>query len=158
VRSAGFSGFKKIRRLRFSDFSIVPDDPGIYLVVCNRSYRKKFLEKSLGGHFKKRDPTVPTCRLEASWVRGTAVLYIGQAGGGKSNETLRKRLKSYIRFGSGEPTAHWGGRLIWQLSDCDVLLVCWKRVLSSDPLEVEARLIREFKAVYSTRPFANLRG
>ena len=83
-------------------------------------------------------------------------IYIGKAGGPNSNATLRKRLKQYIRFGSGEAVGHGGGRYIWQLEDADQLLFCWKAC--ADAEELEKALIATFKKCHDgKRPFANLK-
>ena len=73
--------------------------------------------------------------------------------------TLRKRIGQYIRFGSGEPVGHWGGRYIWQLEDADNLLFCWRAVKESeDAEEFESELIADFNVQYGGfRPFANLK-
>ena len=95
--------------------------------------------------------------LERNWVNGAAVIYIGKAGGGSSSATLRRRLKSFLRFGEGHPVGHWGGRFIWQLQDAGSLLFCWRHVGDSDARELERDLIRDFVRMFGTRPFANLR-
>ena len=61
-----------------------------------------------------------------------------------------------MKFGSGKPVGHRGGRYIWQLADADDLVVCWK-VLSTDPREYERQMISDFKTAHNGyRPFANL--
>ena len=132
VRSAGFSGFKQVRDLREANCDSVPDVAGVYLVARDPSSPPKFMPRSRGGKFKDRNPTLPLQELEANWVDGAAVLYIGKAGGGGSRNTLRKRIRSFMRFGGGHPVGHWGGRLIWQLDGCDSLIICWRRSGSSD--------------------------
>lgn len=61
-----------------------------------------------------------------------------------------------MRFGSGVACAHWGGRFVWQLADCDELLVAWKPLLTDDPRRVEQQLLRQFVMTYGKLPFANL--
>ena len=117
-----------------------------------------FVPEGSGGHFKGRNPNVPAGELQANWVKDTCVVYIGKAGGGTSRATLRKRIGQYIRFGSGEPVGHWGGRYIWQLEDADDLLFCWRAAKESeDAKDLESKLIADFKSQYGgARPLANL--
>jgi len=157
VQEGGFGGFKTAPELRESGLTEVPSAPGVYMVCRGPATRPEFAAKSSGGKFKGRDPTVDLATLEANWVLGSAVLYIGKAGGGVSSATLRKRLKSYLRFGAGDPVGHWGGRLIWQLGDLDSLLFCWRRAGDADARELERELLQEFTRTYGVRPFANLR-
>jgi len=152
VRLAGFTGFLPPPVLYRSNCSQIPPLPGIYLVLRATSLPPQFTPLNRGGHFKGRDPTLPISTLQARWVPGTAVLYIG-----KASTSLRRRLSSYIKFGYGHPVGHWGGRLIWQLTDCDQLLLCWQPVVGTDPREMERLLIEEFVEKYGRLPFANLR-
>ncbi len=96
---------------------------------------------------------MPVSRLETEWVPGAHAVYIGKA------DDAHTRLKTYGRFGQGEPIAHWGGRLIWQLPEAQELLVAWHIITwGEDPREYERRLIKHFAASYGgKRPFANLR-
>jgi hypothetical protein len=80
----------------------------------------RFAERSCGGWFKGKDPTVPQEDLTANWVDDAEVVYIGKA------DQLKRRLTQFADFGAGKPVGHWGGRLIWQLTNVDRLLVAWK--------------------------------
>ncbi len=123
------------------------------MVVRTSTEKPKFLTEGTGGHFKHKDPNVGINELEANWVEGTCVVYIGKAS------SLAKRLEQYLRFGEGKPVGHWGGRYIWQLADAKELLFCWLPLPSTmDPEEIEHELISTFRAQYwDCRPFANLR-
>lgn len=99
----------------------------------------EFLDKSTGGWFKGRDPSVPIDRLKAKWIDEAHVLCIGKADPGRTSARgIRVRLDEYLRFGQGEPVGHWGGRYMWQLVDADQLLVCWKPC--AHPPDEETRL------------------
>jgi len=148
-----FQGFRTIKELK-QEFNDIPDKQGVYLVLFKKD-QPEFLERSIGGHFKGRDPTVPIEKLQSNWIPNEEVIYIGQAGGNGSNATLRKRLKQYLQFGSGKPVGHWGGRYIWQLKDSDELVIAWKETLE-DPYIMESVMIDKFKEKYGARPFANL--
>ena len=108
-----------------------------------------FAERSCGGWFKGKDPTVPREALIANWVDGAEVVYIGKA------DQLKRRLTELADFGAGKPIGHWGGRLIWQLPNIGALLVAWKETPGRVPVEVEAELIEQFRLTYGKPPFAN---
>jgi hypothetical protein len=157
LKEAGFKGFLSIGYLRRTQLQDVPNEMGIYLILRNIEDPPVFLEKSPGGHFKGRDPTLPIKKLRQNWVEGTPVLYIGKAGAHRQNTTLRKRVDKYLKFGEGRPVAHWGGRLIWQVANSERFLVCWKETPHQHPREAEKTLIAQFKRKYKgQRPFANL--
>ena len=89
--------------------------------------------------------------LKNNWVTGTNILYIGMTG-----SSLRRRIKQYMQFGEGKPVGHRGGCYIWQMEDCDRLIICWKELAEELPGEYETMLIRSFKdADDGRRPFAN---
>ena len=154
IRQSGFDGFIPIATLQLSKCCDVSDKPGVYFVLRTSAAPPEFLDKSTGGPFKGRNPTVRISRLESKWVRDALVLYIGKAGPGKRC-TLRSRLKQYMQFGQGDPVGHWGGRYIWQLRHSGKLLLCWKVISDIDPRSVERDLIRRFEEVYHNMPFAN---
>lgn len=132
----------------------VPRQAGCYVVYRQAADPPSFLATSSGGRFKGKDPTVAHERMADEWIPNANVVYIGKA------DDLRTRLKAYARFGAGEPVAHWGGRLIWQLTDADDLLVAWHVVATSTPSrDLEKRLLAQFaKDHASRRPLANLTG
>jgi len=158
IRAQGFRGFFKVSQLQASGCGEVPEVPGVYLVIRTSMGRPRFLENSVGGCSKGKDPTVSVCQLEANWVDGPVVIYVGQAGGAESEATLRRRLRDFMGFGAGKPVGHYGGRYVWQLPGSKNLLICWKPTPKEDPAAVERQLIAEFKARYGKRPFANLQG
>jgi hypothetical protein len=148
----GFDGF-----LPFADLpgAGVPDREGVYVVFRDADDLPVFLERSAAGRFKGKDPSVGVARLRTEWVDGTGIMYVGRARAGKRGFTLNKRLDEYRRFGAGNPVAHWGGRLIWQLADQRELLVGWRAC--AHPADVEHDMIEEFRDMHGKLPFANLR-
>jgi hypothetical protein len=146
LEKAGFTGwlpFAEIRR------SACPTSGGVYVVIHDAESPVIFAQRSCGGWFKGQDPTVTSDTLNANWVDGAEVVYIGKAN------QLRRRLMQYADFGAGKPVGHWGGRLIWQLSTSDRLLVGWKETFDRIPVEVESELIASFRQAHGKPPFAN---
>jgi hypothetical protein len=153
LRAAGFSGFLTFRELRQDGgYATVPTSGGVYVVLRRDGQPPEFADVSAGGHFKRRDPTVPIGALEARWIDGATVLYVGKAN------ALRRRLREFSEFGLGRPIGHWGGRLIWQLVDAPDLVLAWKTARpGEDPFTMEARWIHRFREEHGGRvPFANL--
>lgn len=151
----GFLGGISIGTLQKSCDQVVAK-PGVYVVVRDSEARPRFLRVSKGGHFKGRNPTAPVAELRERWLSQPKVLYIGKAGGSSKRVTLQHRLRQYMRFGLGQPCAHWGGRHIWQLPDAKNLLVYWKPTPGRDPRLVEKAMLSKFVAKYGCLPYANL--
>ena len=127
ARAWGFVGFKTVAALK-KEVDCIPQTKGVYLVL-------------------NVDITV----LKNNWVTGTNILYIGMTG-----SSLRRRIKQYMQFGEGKPVGHRGGCYIWQMEDCDRLIICWKELAEELPGEYETMLIRSFKDAHDgRRPFAN---
>lgn len=154
LEAAGFVGWHTWDQLRKADYQPVPSEPLCYVVYRPSTAAPEFLDANQGGHFKGRDATRPIEILEAKWVTGAHTVYIGKANVGF------RRLKAYARFGAGEPTAHWGGRYIWQLADSEELLVAWHEISWQEPARAyEKRLLAHFGTMHEgRRPFANLAG
>ena len=150
----GFRGFKTVTYLKEKDWKRIPDHKGVYIVM-HGDPKPDFLEKSVGGHFKGKDPTISLDTLRKKWVDGAKILYIGQTGS-NSEGTLKERIKTLIEFGQSKPVGHWGGRYLWQLSYHQGLKISWMEI-KGDPLEVENALLSEFEILYGRLPFANLR-
>lgn len=151
IAKDGFSGFLTVSALQASACCEIPTEPGVYLVLLPDAVPPVFLDQSVGGRFKGRDPTVSIAELQRAWIPEATVLYIGKAAG-----SLRSRVLQYMRFGEGSPVGHWGGRYIWQLQEVGSLIFCWKLTQQENPSVVEGWLIKEFKRKYDGRiPFAN---
>jgi hypothetical protein len=68
LRRAGFEGFQCISDLQSSRCCDLPDKPGIYMVLTRNKESPRFLMKSVGGHFKGKEPSVPVGMLKQKWV------------------------------------------------------------------------------------------
>ena len=154
LKNNGFTGFVVFQQL---DLNNLPLNPGIYVVLKPEGFEPIFLAKSVGGHFKKKDPTLTQAELAREWVEDADVLYIGKAGAGRSgNRGLRKRIQELSDFGTGKPVGHWGGRILWQLAASPSLLIAWKELPASGVNSAEAALQAEFVSLHGRLPFANL--
>lgn len=158
LRNAGFKGFHTVRDLRISRLAAVPETAGVYLIVRPDRSPPEFLDISPAGYFKGRDPSVPLEELRGAWVAGSCTLYIGKAGGTRTQATLRSRLAAYLRHGHGARSAHWGGRAIWQLANGPDLLVAWYTATAEEPRDWERAMIAQFTEQYGRRPIANRTG
>jgi len=148
----GFEGFLPLGTV-LENLPAIPGKPGIYIVVRPDRFRPKFNARSLAGRFKDRDPTCPVEKLRKKWVPGATVIYVGKAGA-SANRSLRRRIRQLVRFGSGEPAAHWGGRALWQLEGIWDAQVAWK-MTNADPRTAERRMIKEFESQFGRLPYAN---
>ena len=146
LEAEGFVGWMPFPAIRAS---ACPSSGGVYVITYTGSDPVAFAERSCGGWFKGKDPTVAHEALAANWVDGAEVVYIGKA------DQLKRRLTQFADFGAGKPIGHWGGRLIWQLPNIDRLLVAWKETTGRVPVEVESELIAAFRQAHGKPPFAN---
>ncbi|WP_457972271.1 hypothetical protein [Arthrobacter sp. D1-17] len=154
LKEDGFTGFRSFKQL---EINRVPQAPGIYAVLKPEGFEPTFLAKSVGGRFKRRDPSLLQSVLEAEWIEDADVLYIGKAGPGSAgNRGLRKRIQEFADFGRGKPVGHWDGRLIWQLADSQSLVIAWKELTAAEVNPAEATYHAEFIRIYGRLPFANL--
>lgn len=147
LERAGFEGWTNLGAVHGA--TGCPVEGGLYVVTRPSRADPLFLQYSVGGAFKGRDPTVAREVLEANWVAQAECVYIGQSS------NIQRRLKQYADFGAGKPVGHYGGRLIWQLADYANLLVAWKVTPEDLPPLAERELIERFRAVYGKPPFAN---
>lgn len=146
LEQAGFVGWIPFGAI---SASACPPTGGVYVVSYAGTEPVAFVERSCGGWFKGKDPTVSGDALAANWVDGAEVVYIGKA------DALKRRLMQFADFGAGRPVGHWGGRLIWQLPNVEALRVAWKQTPGRVPVEVESELITAFRLAHGKPPFAN---
>jgi hypothetical protein len=155
LRADGFTGFATAADLIGSRCAEVPVARGVYLVIRDGEAPPRFLPKSGAGHYRNQDPTVPVADLEAKWVPGAMVLYVGEAGGTGVRGQLQQRIKRHLRFAQGARIGAWGGRYLWQLADHRGLRFAWK--VCEDPVAEKAHRLSVFERHTGALPFANLR-
>lgn len=154
LKSDGFAGFRTFDSL---EIIRVPQGTGVFAVLRPNEFEPHFLKRSTAGVFKKKDPTLPAEAILAEWVDGADILYVGKAGpGSKGNRGLRSQIKEFLDFGRGRPPGHWDGRLIWQLTHTDELIIAWKEFPAEEVNNAEARYHAAFVADHGRLPFANL--
>ncbi len=169
LKRDGFTGFRPIADL---EINRIPQKPGIFAVLRpgppgsvtpgavapgSGDARPQFLARSTAGVFKKKDPTLKPEALDAEWVDGADLLYLGKAGpGSKGNRGLRRQVQEFVDFGQGKPPGHWDGRLIWQLAAANRLVIAWKELPVEQLAAAEAGYHAAFVAEYGRLPFANL--
>lgn len=151
----GFQGFLPLSLVR-SRLPEIPAEFGVYVVVRSDKSAPEFLAKSEAGRFKNLDPAYSVDVLRQKWVPGANILYVGKAGPAPGR-TLRKRVSELVRFGSGEPVGHRGGRALWQLEGIWSARITWK-VVAGDPAGAERALLTKFERESGKLPFANFRG
>jgi len=152
LEDVGFEGFIPLASLSNQD---VPKLPGIYVVLRESTDAPTFLAGSIAGKFKSVDSTVEQTVLEAAWLSGTPVLYIGKANWGTRRDGIRRRLSQYRRHGAGKTAGHRGGEYIWQLADAARLVVCWKTISDDEVQPLESAMIDDFESRHGRWPFAN---
>ncbi len=154
LKQDGFTGFRPLADL---DINRIPQKPGIFAVLRPDGFQPQFLAKSTAGIFKKKDPPLKAEALDAEWVDGADVLYVGKAGpGSKGNRGLRRQIQEFVDFGRGRPPGHWDGRMIWQLAAAGSLVVAWKELPVEQLNAAEAGHHAAFREEFGRLPFANL--
>ena len=159
LKQDGFTGFRPLAEL---DINRIPQKPGVFALLLPESpgtgnARPQFLAKSTAGVFKKKDPTLKVEALNAEWVDGADVLYVGKAGpGSKGNRGLRRQIQEFVDFGKGKPPGHWDGRLIWQLAAANTLVIAWRELPVEQLAAAEADYHAAFVEEHGRLPYANL--
>lgn len=155
LEARGYTGFLTFAELRSHGATT---KPGIYVVVRDTPDPPQFLPTSPAG--KARDFSERVDLLDAAWVEGAEVVYIGRATCGTRKDGIHRRLKQFRRTGAGTADNHGGGVWIFQLTDAPSLKVCWRAAHDrSDDfvIALEHHLIADFaaRAEHRHRPFAN---
>ncbi len=120
--------------------------------------RPTFVSISPAG--KAKDFTEQVTHLDEMWIDGAETIYVGLATWGARRDGIHRRLKQYRRTGAGAADNHGGGVWVFQLSDADKLIVCWRAAddVSDEHVKaLEHHLIADFasRPEHGRRPFAN---
>jgi hypothetical protein len=78
LAAKGFAGFVTWNDLSWDE---VPLRPGVYVVMKDGPNPPEILSRNPAGWFKERDPTASRTALEAAWVEGCTIVYIGKLPG-----------------------------------------------------------------------------
>jgi len=142
----------------------VPKKSGVYFVVLPHMNEKEiFVYPGTGGYYKGRNPNVSIEILQDNWIPNADIVYIGKAGGFKSNgepykTDLKVRIRTLLNFGQKNDKApHWGGRYLWQHRKSSDFRIYWYECHEDeDAIVLENKLILDFERQYGRIPFANL--
>lgn len=129
----------------------VPNAPGIYWVFTPEGMPVCFSEQT--ERFKAKIYPAKTLQEKYESCTDKSILYIGKAEGKRG---LRQRLKQYMDYGQGKGNIHAGGRAIWQISDCGLLLLAYE--VCENAGERERQLLQEYREKNGSYPLANWRG
>jgi len=131
---------------------------GVYAVTIPDDYKVAFVPPDAA--VKRGNVLRPWSmeNLRAKWVEGVDVVYYGLAGW-RSFRSLRRRLRSLMRHGTGKTTTngpHKGGEILWQLVGCETFGV-WAYPTGGPPVPrvIEHELLECFHRKAGKLPFAN---
>lgn len=149
LTGAGYSGWCNRLALRPGGGRKPDAGPGTYVVLRADDDAPVFLDTSPA--WTKHGGPVDRAALEANWVDGAHVVYIGKAN------DLSVRVPAMAAFGAGKKVPHGGGRLVWQLEKAPELLFAWRPLRDgfATARDDERAMIENFRAAYGKPPFAN---
>ena len=129
----------------------VPEVPGVYWVLAPEGILIRFSEQE----YRPKAKIYPAKKLQEKYegCADQSILYIGKAEGKRG---LRQRLKQYMDYGRGNGNIHAGGRAVWQISDCGLLLLAYEAYENAG--ERERQLLQEYREKNGSYPLANWRG
>ena len=143
-----------VEELHCAGCAQVPEEQGVYFVSVPPGLTVVFQERFRTPLKGTKAVPYPVKTLEDKYAAQgrPRLLYIGKAGGRKG---LRQRLRQYICCGYGETGRHLGGRAIWQVRDCEKLLISWE--ICPNPEQREHALLKDFQRRWQSYPVANWR-
>ena len=110
-----------LQELCCNDCHSVPEVPGVYWVFAPEGMAIRFSEQE----YRPKAKIYPAKKLQEKYegCADQSILYIGKAEGKRG---LRQRLRQYMDYGLGRGNIHAGGRAVWQISDCGLLLLAYE--------------------------------
>jgi hypothetical protein len=143
LMSVGFEGFIPFIGLNVEG---LPEHRGVYAVLREARDRPTFIRTNV----ITRRSAYDVDRLEAKWLDGQEIVYIGSA---EPTDGLRGRLGGFSR----QSSSHTGGRALWQLSDAAELVVAWAETPDHSAVAVEKSFLNAYKSAFDQYPYANWR-
>lgn len=162
LEAAHFQGFIPLKTLTRADV-LGPrgsaDVEGVYVVLRPARTRPEFIQDD---HPKPRHPVRSMEYVAGRWPEeNSEILYIGKAPlrgkKGRRRNGLANRMLEFQKYGHDGGTSHYGGRLIWRITDRGSLLICWKCLPEGTAADVESLMVKGFKRASRQKfpPFAN---
>lgn len=141
-----------VKELYHSSCREVPEGQGVYFVSAPPELTVIFHSQFWTPPKGTKATPYPVKELEEKYAAQDRqrLLYIGKAAGQRG---LHQRLRQYILHGYGEVGNHQGGRAIWQIQDCEKLLISW--MVCPDPEQLEHQLLQSFQCRWGRYPVAN---
>lgn len=144
-----------IAYLHANGYIDIPIDKGIYIIKKPCDLAIKFLDKTTAiTDFKSKRLLydVEILKNKYSGLQDKNILYIGKAACKKG---LRQRIGQYIDYGYNEGKIHRGGRAIWQIENCEQLIIDF--YCCEECEQEEKSLLKNYKILNGNYPLANWR-
>ena len=136
-------------------YNEIPTKKGIYIVKIPGDFTVKFLDKTTAitdFESKKLLYDIEILKNKYSGLQDKNILYIGKAACKKG---LRQRISQFINYGYNEGKIHRGGRAIWQIENCEQLVVDFYCCEKCE--QEEKSLLNKYKIHNGNSPLANWR-
>lgn len=144
-----------IHSLYINGFADIPTEKGIYIVKIPYGFNLKFLDSTTSfSHLNSKSLLYDVPLLEEKYFRliDKDILYIGKAACKKG---LQQRIRQYINYGYQKSKIHRGGRAIWQIKNCDQLIIEFS--ICDDCESQEKKLLSDYYIRNGSYPVANWR-
>jgi hypothetical protein len=145
--------YQTIEALYNNGCSLIPNEKGVYMLVVPDTFNVEFSDQTTAiTEFDGKSLLYQISSLKIKFEKtDKKILYIGKAGGERNR--LRQRIRQYIRYGYKEVKNHRGGRAVWQINNCKLLLLGYCPF--ENPEDKERELLENYFERYGTLPVAN---